>query len=226
MPRRAYLILEALVLFAGVPLVYAVAGRGTPIVPGLMAIGAFSAWMLWRDPSFDRGVFRRWTRDVLPPLWLVALVAAVLLAAAWFARPHLMFFFPRTKPGLWALVMLAYPVLSALPQELAYRTFLLHRYSPLVPDRRVRIALSAVIFGLHHLLMGNWIAVLASTIGGLRFALVYERTRSIWAPAIEHAIYGCLIFTLGWGDYFYYGTIQFIEQASAIISHSCSYSYS
>ena len=35
------------------------------------------------------------------------------------------------------------------------------------------------------------------------FATTYQRYRSLALVCLEHAIYGCLIFTLGLGWYFY-----------------------
>jgi membrane protease YdiL (CAAX protease family) len=44
-----------------------------------------------------------------------------------------------------------------------------------------------------------------SFFGGLIFAWRYLRTNSFWAVALEHALYGNLIFTIGLGVYFFTG---------------------
>jgi drug/metabolite transporter (DMT)-like permease len=52
----------------------------------------------------------------LASLGLLALVAAL--------RADLLFNLPRQRPLAWALVLVLYPPLSALPQELVFRAFL------------------------------------------------------------------------------------------------------
>ena len=41
--------------------------------------------------------------------------------------------------------------------------------------------------------------------GGLFFADTYAKTRSLAAVYFEHALYGCYLFTIGLGFYFYHG---------------------
>ncbi len=211
MPRLLYLCAEFLVLFVLLPTAYALHFLPVPVIGVLLGMGLYGVIMLARDSSFDRTACVRWTREVWPNVALVALVAAILLVGTWLFRRHLLFYFPREKTALWAAVLIGYPFLSALPQEILYRVFFMHRYASLFSDRRIMLTASSLIFGLHHLVMGNWVAVILSTIAGFRFAIVYDRTRSVWAPTIEHAIYGWIVFTVGLGDYFYHGTIEFME---------------
>jgi hypothetical protein len=51
----------------------------------------------------------------------------------------------------------------------------------------------------------NFIAVALSIIGGLILAYHYERHRDLVLVWIEHVLYGWLVFTLGWGPYFFHG---------------------
>ncbi|WP_234730087.1 hypothetical protein [Acidocella facilis] len=41
--------------------------------------------------------------------------------------------------------------------------------------------------------------------GGWLFARSYAATRSLTFSGVEHALYGCLVFTIGLGQYFYTG---------------------
>jgi membrane protease YdiL (CAAX protease family) len=104
--------------------------------------------------------------------------------------------------------MLFYPVLSVYPQELAFRAYFFHRYAPVFRSKIAMILASAVAFGYAHIILHNWIAIIFTTVGGLLFAVTYWRTRSLLATCLEHAIYGCYIFTVGWGWYFYGGSLR------------------
>jgi hypothetical protein len=162
---------------------------------------------LLTDPRFDRrrlfdaAAARRGLPRILAR---TAVVWAGLFALVWLARPGMLFLFPRTRPGLWLAIMVGYSVLSAYPQEILYRTFVFHWAPPaLARTPLARIALSAALFGWGHVALRNVPAVVLSTAGGFLFASTYERSRSTLLAAIEHALYGCFIFTVGLGDLFY-----------------------
>jgi membrane protease YdiL (CAAX protease family) len=67
------------------------------------------------------------------------------------------------------------------------------------------VAASAFAFGYAHIIFLNWIAVAMTTFGGFLFARDYTRHRSLSLVCLEHALYGCLIFTVGLGRFFYSG---------------------
>jgi membrane protease YdiL (CAAX protease family) len=122
--------------------------------------------------------------------------------------PESLFSLYRRDPGLWLLVMVLYPVLSVLPQEILYRTFMYARYRALFENPKHWVIASAIAFGMAHLFLNNVLAPVMSLIGGLIFASTYARSRSLALVCIEHAIYGNFIFTLGLGQYFYHGTVM------------------
>ncbi|MET7397750.1 CPBP family intramembrane glutamic endopeptidase [Dactylosporangium sp. NPDC005572] len=181
---------------------------GGPI-PVLLVLTVVVAFYFRRTSGFDRR--NLWRASALRPalpsilgLWAVAAVVAV--AAVWaFDREHL-FDLPRHNPGLWVLIVIAYPVVSVYPQELLFRAFLLHRYAPLFRSPTVGAGASAVAFGFAHILFGNVLAVALTLVGGWLFARRYQQTRSLFVVCVEHALYGLLIFTVGLGRYFYHGT--------------------
>jgi hypothetical protein len=58
-----------------------------------------------------------------------------------------------------------------------------------------------------HLVFRNPIAPTLTFFGGILFAWRYQHTQSLALSSLEHALYGCLLFTVGLGQYFYGGTL-------------------
>lgn len=137
-------------------------------------------------------------------LRFVILATVIAIAVRYFA-PEVFLSFPRQQPELWLLVMVLYPVLSVWPQELIYRTFLFCRYYPLVGEARGFVVASALMFGFVHVIFLNWIAPAMTFIGGVLFAASYRKHKSLALSCFEHALYGCMIFTIGLGSYFFTG---------------------
>jgi len=108
---------------------------------------------------------------------------------------------------LWAAVMILYPVLSVYPQGIIYRSFLMHRYAPILPSGIVLIFVSAAAFAFMHIIFRNPLAVALTFAGGILFAWRYSTTGSLFTSSLEHALYGCWLFTIGLGQYFYHGRI-------------------
>lgn len=207
---------EFLAVFIGLPLAFVTGLLRIQPVAAAVLVGLICTVLLLRDRSFDRRVL--WNAaDLKPRLRAVAslfAVGAVLLAAAVaLAIPERLFALPRSRPSLWALVMVAYPLLSVYPQEVIYRAFFFHRYRPLFGEGREMIAASAAAFGFMHILFGNWIAVVLTMIGGVLFALRYQKTGSLLVTAVEHAVYGQWIFTVGLGEYFWSGTQALLDSS-------------
>jgi len=150
----------------------------------------------------------------LKPILLRFLLAAGLLGTCTAVfEPERFLNLPLERTKLWVLIMFLYPILSVFPQEMVFRAFFHARYARLFHTQRMMLMASAVAFGFAHILFQNWVAVLLCTAGGLLFGMTYERTRSLALVWIEHAIYGCFIFTIGLGYYFYHGSVQVAEKA-------------
>ena len=109
----------------------------------------------------------------------------------------------RHRPGLWAAIMLLYPIVSVYPQGVLHRVFLFHRYGELFPKPRMKIVASALAFCWMHIIFHNWVALAVTLPGGLLFAWTYQRTRSAMLTAIEHSLYGCWAVTIGLGQFLY-----------------------
>lgn len=200
--RRVRLAAEFLLLFAGGPLLILWCRR-PGILFALLWLGALGAWFA------TRGVRRQshdvW-RDLRGVLLRFALLAPPIVLATWLWLPQDFLSMPRQRPVLWAAVMVLYPLLSVWPQEMLYRAFLFARYRPLFGGERACIAASAIAFGFAHVIFVNWIAIAMTTAGGWLFARDYARHRSLRLTCLEHSLFGCLIFTIGLGRFFYTGS--------------------
>lgn len=177
---------------------------GTALVVGvwLRQRGGFHRQHFWHgeDPVYERQhlkpILLRFTGCTLALIGLVSLFF-----------PHKLFLFPRTQPLYWAVLLLAYPLLSVYPQELLYRAFFVRRYRHLFPRREWLLLASALVFAWMHLIFRNPFAVVLTLVGGLFFTHTYMRTRSLRLVCLEHSLYGNLIFTIGLGEFFSQQTI-------------------
>jgi membrane protease YdiL (CAAX protease family) len=143
------------------------------------------------------------TRRILDRFLLLGLLLTIMTRMA---MPGQFLDLPRQRPVLWLAIMLLYPLLSVWPQEVIYRRFFFARYAPIFGEGAGLIAASALSFGFAHVLFLNWIAVAMTAVGGAIFAADYARHRSLRLACLEHSLYGCLIFTIGLGRFFYTGT--------------------
>lgn len=175
------------------------------------ALALFSAVglaLLWISGGFDwRGLVRGWQR--LPWLHILAVMAISLGLGAGILRvthPGATFNLVRQRPELMLLVWAAYPMLSALPQELIFRPLFFHRYDAILPRGRAAIWLNAAIFAFAHLMYWSWVVAILSFLGGLVFARAYV-SRGFPAAWVLHAVAGNALFTVGMGAYFYSGNV-------------------
>jgi len=104
------------------------------------------------------------------------------------------------KPKLWLIILLVYSLLSVYPQELVYRTFYFQRYKGLFSNEKLFIFINAIIFSLGHIFFRNALVILLTFLGGILFALTYNRSNSTLLVSVEHAIYGSWLFTVGMGS--------------------------
>lgn len=204
--RRA---LELVTIFLVGPLLFTLLPARVPIwiVVGALACGCAIA--LLRDGTFDRSQLVQWHLPRSARRGMVTracVIVPVLAVATLLVAPNRWLLFPTTQPLRWLLVMLLYPIVSVYAQGLVYRAFFFHRYERLFRTRAQLVLGSAAVFAFAHIALLNWIAPIATLIGGYCFADAYRRTRSLPAACIEHALYGCVAFTFGIGWYFYSGS--------------------
>jgi hypothetical protein len=208
--KRLLLALEFALLFVALPLAYVADLVAVPLIPALWVFAAACLIAVLFAPGFDRA--RLWNAQNLGSRLVRALVpflvaAPLLLLATATFEAHRLFAFVRQRPLLWAIVMVLYPILSVYPQGIIYRTFIFHRYRALFPRPWMMVLASAAAFSMAHIVFENWIAPAATLVGGALFARTYARTRSALVTALQHAAFGCFIFTIGLGWYFYHGAV-------------------
>lgn len=209
---RLLLLGEFILLFVGLPLtLFFHFATSWPRIPVLWAGSVYCIIVLWRDPGFDRRQLWNFSgvwQQLGQILALFTTGVVVISALVWVYAPQLFLIFPRTHPLFWLFVMVTYPVFSVYPQGLVYRTYLLHRYRPLLqPDPAgapsLMIFASAAAFALMHVVFHNWIAIALTFPGGILFARHYLNSKSLFTASFEHALYGCFLFTIGLGQFFY-----------------------
>lgn len=221
MNRTHYLWLECIALFGllPIPLYYLVL---TPAADFPMDLGGFEprrmlfplAWLMaivmmvrFVRKYPQRKIFPKihwpdFKKHVLPRFILSACIMGVmvyLLEEARFLQ------FPRERTEIWAIIMVAYPLISVIPQEVIFRLFFFERYAPIFKGEWPMILASGLAFGHAHLMFNNNIAYFLSIAGGILFSMTYTKTRNLTLVWLEHALYGQFIFTVGLGWYFFTG---------------------
>lgn len=202
---KILLTAEYLLLFVVLPLLLLLRKPNLPPIPLLWAVALYCFLMLRRDPQYDRAELwspQRLRGQVKPILLLFALGVMVISCLVYVYFSSLLFSFIRTHPIIWALVMLLYPVLSVYPQGIIYRAFLLHRCRH-ISNKWALILLSAVAFSLMHIVFRSWVPVALTFPGGVLFARRHLETKSLFVSSFEHALYGCFVFTIGLGQFFF-----------------------
>ncbi|CAN1598174.1 CPBP intramembrane metalloprotease [Candidatus Pelagibacterales bacterium] len=132
------------------------------------------------------------------------IVAILILIFSYFFDPSKFLNLPRSHFFLWLLIMILYPILSAFPQEIVYRSFFFKRYGNLFKNKKILIFVNAFLFSFAHIIYLNPIVILFTFIGGLMMAESYSKHNSLIKVSIEHGLYGNIVFTSGLGTYFYH----------------------
>jgi uncharacterized protein len=203
--RRA----EFFLIYLAGPLVLALFLPPRALFPLLFGLTAVGALLLTVTPGFRwrellRGMRAVETRLVLAVAGVTGLASAALV---FWLVPHQWLFLPRVVPELWLTIMLLYPLLSALPQEVLFRLLFFRRYGWLFPDPRLAMAANAGLFALAHLMYWNLPAVAMTFAGGWIFAWAYLRGGGFWSAVVLHTVAGGIVFTTGLGTFFYSGAV-------------------
>lgn len=205
---RVRLWAEFALFFIGAPLLIALFLPPRDMFLALFALTAVGLVLLWRTPGFRWSqLWRGWRHLEWRPI--AALAAATFAASvailALAGRP--MFELPRLRPDFWLLILLLYPLLSALPQELLFRALFFRRYRSLLPPGAAALVVNAACFSLAHLMYWSWIVAAMTFAGGLAFGWAYGRRGGFPLALALHAVAGQVLFTVGMGAYFYSGNV-------------------
>ena len=208
-PSRRRLRAELGLLFVGVPVLMTAFFGHYPLLPAVLALGGVALSLLARTPGFAFAeLLRPPPRSALWPsaLFLIA-TAAACTAVSLALVPGRFLAIATERTGLWVMIMVFYPLLSALPQELIYRPLFFRRYGTLFRRPQAALAANAVAFGVGHLFYQNPVTILMTMVGGLAFGYAYQRTGSFLLAFFLHAVAGQIVFTAGLGVYFYHGAV-------------------
>ncbi|MBP0905084.1 CPBP family intramembrane metalloprotease [Mariniflexile gromovii] len=140
--------------------------------------------------------WKRFWRNTLFKFIIIAILTTIFV---WITDKPMLFELLINKPLLWVLLLFIYSVFSVYPQELLYRTFFFNRYKNYFKSESLFLFVNAICFSLSHLFFKNSLVLLMTFIGGLLFALTFNKTKSTLLVSIEHAIYGSWLFTVGMG---------------------------
>ncbi|WP_299247296.1 CPBP family intramembrane glutamic endopeptidase [uncultured Lacinutrix sp.] len=141
-----------------------------------------------------------WSRFFRDTLVKLVAIAVITIAFVYFSDRENLFKVVLNKPLMWLLFLFVYSAFSVYPQELIYRTFYFQRYENLFQNKKLFIFVNAIVFSLAHLFFKNTLVIVLTFLGGLLFAFTYKKTKSTLLVSIEHAIYGCWLFTVGMGE--------------------------
>lgn len=205
---REALWAEFLGLFVLVPVATAVLLPPRAMFPVLFGFTVVGLWLLSRTPGFRWRELRQGWDAVRWPVVLgfAAVTLAVSLAVVWATAPDAAFRLVQEQPYLLAMIVLFYPILSALPQELIFRPLFFRRYGGLLPAGGL-LAVNAALFSLAHLMYWSVVVAAMTFAGGLVFGWAYRNRRSFPLAVVLHAVAGWVVFTVGLGVFFYSGNV-------------------
>ena len=205
----------ALGCFILLPLLLAQYGARLRPVPLhlLVLLTAGGLGVFWTSRKFTPR--RLWSRPA-PGWWRGPLLRAMALALAAGAyaltcEPETAFRLPAERPFFWLLIMVLYPLLSVLPQEILFRVCLTDILETICRGKinfpALPILGGALLFGWAHIIYAGYVALGSTCLAGLILAWSYHRNRNhpgaLWPLLLEHSLYGQIIFTTGLGHYFY-----------------------
>lgn len=198
-----YLIIEFIVFYVFLPFVANKYLDGWLKIIPLFLIAAFFIFILIQDSTFDNGILTKFDKGYVGKSILrVILITILLLWFTWWIFPELFFMYPMEDFKGYLITFFLYPVASVFPQEIIYRVYYFHRYKYLVPEKYLLMLSNAVIFGLTHLIYGNWVAPIATFLAAWIFIYNYFQTKSLLNVSLEHYFYGLIMFTIGFGYFF------------------------
>lgn len=210
-PRRPSklpaLAAEAIILFIALPAVFLIEMSRSMSAVIMLGGLAYVTTLVWRTGltrafSFGLAGFREFG----PIFVRFAIFAIVTTIAVAVAMPEYLFYVVRENPRLWIVILGVYCVFSVYPQTVVYRGFFMERYRPVFRSDRMLVLANAIAFSWAHTLIANPLVYLFTFFGGILFSITYLRSRSLLAVAIEHALYGFWLFTVGLGMYFAFPT--------------------
>jgi membrane protease YdiL (CAAX protease family) len=196
-----YHVLELTVLFIIMPLLYATDMLPVHKVVPLVGLLIYCAIILLVKKAVNPNRFSLAANWKLIVIRFVVISAVVFLLIRFYL--HVDFFANLRENRKLFYMILMYPLLSALPQEVIFREFFFYRYRALFRHEAVLFTVNVILFAFAHIYFDSWIVMIFTLVGGSIFSLTYIRTRSLLVVSIEHTLYGLMVLSSGLGEYFY-----------------------
>jgi uncharacterized protein len=196
---RLYLWAELTLLFIVVPILLSLSvPLGVKITSALFGVG-YLLFVSNKVGLFSKQLFNNLfsAETKKSSLISLALVVVTSIGYTYYINPDLLFNVALTKPLLWVAICGFYTLFLAFPQEFIYRVFFYNRYHSLFGTHFVFVLYNSLLFAIAHLMFHNSLVLVLTFIGGLLFNYSYSKNRSYLLVSLEHAIYGCLLFTIG-----------------------------
>lgn len=204
--RQAYLVIEFLILFFGVPiLIYLDQDFIRPSIFILPVLG-FIFLLLRRNTDFTWKELIIWSvprKTMRGSVLIILLSALLMLGYVWIFERENLFNLPRANIWIFLAMCIFYPVFSAYGQEIIYRTFLYRRYLSIFTKGWHFVMASALSFSFLHIVYYDPVSMILTFIGGLYFSWMYWSTRSVLYTSVLHGIFGMIVFGVGLGQYFW-----------------------
>lgn len=198
---------EFWLFFLAVPVGIALFLPPRQMFPALFAATLLGIGLLALTPGFRWRSLFQGRVEPGPVLALAGLTLVTALAISWWATDGSPFGFAERNPRLLMLILLLYPFLSALPQEIVFRVLFFRRYADILPAGNPALVLNAALFSIAHLMYWSPVVALMTFFGGLAFGWAYDRRGSFPMAFVMHALAGQIIFLLGLGIFFYSGNV-------------------
>ena len=167
----------------------------------LFLVFFLSLYLLKKTPSFSFDFLKKKTE------WKFFFLVSLIFVVSGFVYTiildsNLLFNLPKNYFFIWVAVILIYPILSVIPQEIIFRVLFFERYSCLFKNQFLYLILNSFIFAYIHLVFQNFHAFFITLITSPIFAYAYIN-KSFKTCFLTHTIGGQLVFTYGLGKYFY-----------------------
>ncbi len=206
--KKNFLKIEFFLLYFFLPTFIIFINRFILILPTLLIISfALINILKSKNPLILKKLFNEkihWNLLIL----LTISFTFFLSLYVYFLDKSLLFSLPKNNFSVWALVVLLYPILSVVPQEIIFRLFFFSRYSIFFNNKKsISIAINALVFSFSHIVFLNFHAIFLTALISPALSYTYLN-KSFKTCVLAHTIAGQLVFTFGLGIYFYGGTFN------------------
>jgi membrane protease YdiL (CAAX protease family) len=193
LPLELGLMRRVLIAGAGADLHYAFAQ--------LLAIDAgIIAFAIWHGTP-DIGYRYEWSASIAATGFLSFLIYSAIAIPLGFEIGFIHYTFQTSKlltaPGLFAVIFFA----TAIPEEFLFRGLIQNWLERITSSRILGLVIASIVFGAAHLNNGppvpNYKYFLMASIAGIFYGWAWQRTRSLIASGLVHALVDTL-----WSVYF------------------------